>query len=86
MKVFPVTFSFITLFVELHIVVILSIKQNLSHAWSLRPHTLNKLILQFILLSIKQILGHAWSLESCTLGKLILQFISLSIKQNLSHA
>ena len=32
MKVFLVTFLFITLSVELHIIVILSIKQNLGHA------------------------------------------------------
>ena len=31
MKFFHVTFLFITLFVELHIIIILNIKQNLSH-------------------------------------------------------
>jgi len=70
MKVFLVTFSFIILSVELHIIVIPSIKQNLNYAWLL-SHALNKLILLDIYLSIKQNLGHAWLLEPHTLGKFI---------------
>ena len=35
---------FITLSVEIHIVVILRIKQNLGHTWFLEPHNLGKLI------------------------------------------
>ena len=38
----------------------LSIKQNLSHAWLLRPHVLGKLILHIIFLSVKQNLGYFW--------------------------
>ena len=43
MKVFMVTILFITLSVELHIIVIPSIKQNIGHAWLLEPRTLGKL-------------------------------------------
>ena len=57
----------------------LNIKQNLSYAWFLGPHTLGKLIFLVICLSIKQNLVHAWLLGSHTLGKLIL-IICLSIK------
>ena len=84
MKVFCTIFSFITLCVTL--LICLSIKQNIGHAWLLKPHTLDKLMLHIICLSIKQDLGHAWLLRPHVLGKLILHIIFLSIKQNLSHA
>ena len=84
MKVFCTIFSFITLCVTL--LIWLSIKQNISHAWLLEPHTSGKLMFHIIFLSIKQDLGHAWLLGPHALGKLILHIIFLSIKQNLSHA
>ena len=84
MKASFTIFWFITLCVTRSIACS-NIKQNLSHAWSLGPHTLNKLILQFISLSIKQNLSHARSLGPNTLGKLILLSILLSIKHNFSY-
>ena len=33
--------------------ILLSVKQNLSYAWSLGPYVLDKLILQFVSLSVK---------------------------------
>ena len=59
MRVFLVTFSFITLSIELHIIVALSIKQKLGHAWFPKPHTLGKLMLKVIFLSVKQNLSYA---------------------------
>ena len=56
MKVFLVTFSLITLFVEVPIIIILNIKQNLGHIWLFGPYTLGKLIFPCIFLSIKQTL------------------------------
>ena len=58
----------------------LSVKQNLSYAWLLEPHTLDKLILPDIYLSVKQNLNYAWLLGSHALGKLKLPIIFLSIK------
>ena len=53
MKIYFVTFSCITLFVELHIIVFLSVKQNLNYVWFLGPPVLSKLILPIIFLSVK---------------------------------
>ena len=86
MKVFLVTFSFITLSIELHIIVIPSIKQKLGHAWLLGSYTLCKLLSPNIFLSIKQNLSYAWFLGPYVLGKLILHAIFLSVKQNLNYA
>ena len=58
MKVFLVTFSFFTLFVELPIIIILNIKQNHGHTWLLEPYTLSKFISPDIFLSIKQNLSY----------------------------
>ena len=71
-----------SLLLILHVMcfIFLSIKQNPSHVWLLKPHTLSKLILLIISLSIKQNIGHAWLFGPHTLGKLILLIISLSIK------
>ena len=80
MKVSFVTFSCITLFVEFHIIVFLSVKQNLNYVWLLGLHTLGKLILQIIFLSVKQNISHVWFLGPPTLGKLILPIIFLSVK------
>ena len=65
---------------------LLSIKQNLSYAWLLGPHAMDKLILIDIYLSIKQNPSYAWFLGPHALGKLILTNIYLSIKQNFSYA
>ena len=59
MKVFLVTFSFITVFVELPIIIILNIKQNIGYIWLLRPYTFGKLISLNIFLSIKQNFSYA---------------------------
>ena len=48
MKVFLVTFSFITLSVELRVIVAPSAKQNLGYAWFFEPHNLGKLMLEVI--------------------------------------
>ena len=85
MKIYFVTFSCITLFVELHIIVFLSVKQNLNYVWFLGPPTLGKLILQIIFLSVKQNLSYVWFLGPPALGKLILPIIFLSVKQDLSY-
>ena len=77
MKIFPVIFSFITLCVILPIIY-LNIKQNLSHAWLLRPHVFGKLILDDIFLSVKQNLSYAWLLEPHVLNKLMLNDIFLN--------
>ena len=63
--------------------IFLSVKQNLSHAWLLEPHALNKLMLNDIFLndiflSVKQNLSHAWLLGPYALGKLILNNIFLN--------
>ena len=59
------------LFMILCVVLItyLNIKQNLGHAWFLRPHTLGKLIFLITCVNIKQNLGYAWFLGPHTLGK-----------------
>ena len=62
----------------------LSIKQNLGHAWFLKPYTLGKFIFLVTRLSIKQNLGHAWFLGPHTLGKLTLIIIYLSVKDRKS--
>ena len=51
MKGSSAMFLFITLCVVL--ITCLNIKQNFSHAWVLRPHTLDKLILFVTYLNIK---------------------------------
>ena len=69
--------------------VFISVKQNLSYAWSLGPHTLVKLTLNGIFISVKQNLNYVWSFAPHTLVKLTLDGIYsffLSIKQNLSYA
>ena len=63
----------------------LNIKQNLSYAWFLGPHTLGKLILLNKYSSAKQNLGYAWFLGPLTLGKLALLSISLGVKQSQSN-
>ena len=65
-------------------IIFLSVKQNLSHAWLLRPHVFGKLTLSIIFLSVKQNIGHAWLPKPHALGKLILHIIFLSVKQNLA--
>ena len=80
MKVSFVTFSYITLSVELHIIIFLSVKQNLSYVWFLEPPALGKLILSIIFLSVKQNFNYVWFLEPPALGKLILPIIFLSVK------
>ena len=50
----------------------MDIKQNIGHAWLLRPHTLGKLIFLIISLSAKQNLGNVGSLGPHALGKLTL--------------
>ena len=84
MKVSFVTFSCITLSVEIH-VLFLSVKQKLSYVWFLGPPTLGKLILSIIFLSVKENLSYVWFIGLPTLGKLILPIILLSVKQNLSY-
>ena len=89
MKVSFVTFLCITLSVELHIIVFLSVKQNFSYVWFLGPPALGKLILPIVFLSVKQNLNYVWFLGPHALDKLTLKDIYsfyLSIKQNLSHA
>ena len=60
MKVFFVTFSCITLSVELHIIISLGFKQNLSYVWFLEPPALGKLTLPIISLGVKQKLSYVW--------------------------
>ena len=55
MKGSPAIFCF---YYYIFIPIYLSVKQNLSHTWFLRPHTLGKLTLSNIRLIVKQILGH----------------------------
>ena len=86
MKVSFVTFLYITLSVELHIIVFLSVKQNHSYVWFLEPPTLGNLILSIIFLSVKQNFNYVWFLGPPILGKLILNGIYLSVKRNLDHA
>ena len=62
----------ITLSVELHIIVFLSVKQNFSYVWFLGPPALGKLILPIVFLSVKQNLNYVWFLGPFVLGKLIL--------------
>ena len=64
----------------------ISVKQNLSYAWSLGPHTLVKLTLNGIFISLKQNISYTWSLGPHTLVKLTLNGIFISVKQNLNYA
>ena len=64
-------------------IILLSVKQNLSHVWFLGPYTLGKLILPIILLNVKQDLSYVWFIRPPALGKLTLKDIHsfyLSIK------
>ena len=54
------------------LIIVLSVKQNLSYAWFLRPSALGKLTHSDIYQNIKQNIGRAWILGPHTLGKLIL--------------
>ena len=73
-------------YIVLPIIIFISVKQNLSHAWFLGPHALGKLTLNDIFIIVKQNLSHAWFLGPRALRKLTLNDIFISVKQNLSHA
>ena len=55
--------------------IFLSVKQNLSYVWFLRPPVLGKLTLPTIFLSVKQNLSYVWYLRPSALDKLILSDI-----------